>query len=103
MGKAISNIREGKEMETDFRILVHLNGDNLHLKLSGNFDSFAVHKLLESIKEYEHHVHKIFIHTNCLGKVDATVKRLLSENLRYFKSRSSRFVFTGEKEKGLRI
>ena len=57
-------------MVSDFKILVHRNSDNLHLKLFGNFDVFAAHDVVNAIKTYETGAYSIFIHTSNLERID---------------------------------
>ena len=38
-------------MASNFRILKHQNGDNLHLKLAGNFDGTSAWEVFNTLKK----------------------------------------------------
>jgi hypothetical protein len=57
-------------MATNFRIIVHQNSDNLHLRLDGDFDEGAAYELLDMIQERCPFASRAFIHTNGLGHID---------------------------------
>lgn len=64
-------------MEGHLNISSHRNGENLHLKLCGDFNTAGAEKLFSKIKEFfDFHAekkrntrnlcsHRIFIHTDC--------------------------------------
>jgi len=39
-------------MASNFRIFLQQNSDNLHVKLSGDFDGSSAHQLINMIKNY---------------------------------------------------
>jgi anti-anti-sigma regulatory factor len=57
-------------MATNFRITVHQNSDNLHLRLDGDFDGSSAHLLLNTIEKRCRFASKAFIHTNGLRQID---------------------------------
>lgn len=58
-------------MASNFKILVHRNGDSLHLKLMGDFDGTSAHEVINTLNRNAHGVHKVYIHTACLGEVSS--------------------------------
>lgn len=50
-------------MAARFRISIHRNSENLHLKLMGDFDGTSAHELLNVLKRYSTRTARIFIHT----------------------------------------
>jgi hypothetical protein len=57
-------------MADNFRISVHRNSENVHLKLMGDLDRGSAYLLLNMIKRNCQQAQKVFIHTNCLGHID---------------------------------
>jgi len=57
-------------MASNFRIFSHRNSDNLHLKLKGDFDGSSAHQLINTPKEQNGNVSKIFIHTYNLSSMN---------------------------------
>ena len=57
-------------MAVKFRILVHQNDDNLHLRLEGDFDSSAAEELLSALEKLCRFASRAFIHTNGLRHID---------------------------------
>ena len=54
-------------MASNFRIFLHQNSDNLHLKLSGDFDGSSAHQLINTLKNHYGNARNIYIHTNSLS------------------------------------
>ena len=84
-------------MASDFKILIHRNSDNLHLKLAGYFDAAAAQTLINTIKKYGIGAYSIFIHTSDLEQVDHSGSdsfrtTLYSLNSHFFGS----LIFTGK-------
>jgi len=80
----------------NFKILIHRNDNNLHMKLIGDFDGTSAYELLSYIGKSCPRFATVFIHTDCL-------KRLAPFGLGVFKSKLSdldtkhiRLIFTGE-------
>ena len=87
-------------MSQSFKILVHLNSDNLHLKLTGDFDGTAAHELLDAIAGYGSSVNKIFIHTSGLESIHSEGRRIFDSGLQDLDRR--RMVFTGPPDSSMR-
>jgi len=84
-------------MASNFKILIHRNDENLHVKLLGDLDGSSAWELIDGLKKQCHGINRIFIHTNSLEQVHPfgreVCKRYLSPSL----GKSIRIVFTGEK------
>ena len=83
-------------MASNFRILVHRNSDNLHLKLMGDFDGSSAWELLNMLKRTANSVYKVIIHTSCLKSIYPFGTDTFRENLRHLKGYPARILFTGE-------
>ncbi len=83
-------------MALDFRISMHRNSDNLHLKLLGDFDGSSACQLLDVLRKYSHGSHKIIIHTSCLTDICAFGRETFRCNLSGLKGGCSRILFTGD-------
>jgi len=82
-------------MASNFRILFHRNSDNLHLKLMGNFDGSSAHQLINTLKEQNRNVSKIFIHTCNLSSIDPFGLEVFQKSSS-INQLSNRLTFTGE-------
>jgi hypothetical protein len=83
-------------MAQNFDISMHRNSDNLHLKLSGDFDGSSACQLLDVLRQYSHSSHKIIIHTSCLGDICLFGRETFRCRLRGLKGGCSRILFTGD-------
>jgi anti-anti-sigma regulatory factor len=84
-------------MATNFKISVHRNGENLHLKLRGDFDGTSAHELLSALNKYTNHsTVRVFIHTSCLSMIYPFGLDVFHGNLSSIKGKSLDLVFTGE-------
>ena len=83
-------------MSFDFKIDMHRNSDNLHLRLSGDFDSSSAEEVIHTLKRHCHRVSKIFIHTSCLRRVLAPETRSFFEHVVFLKKRKIDTVLTGD-------
>jgi hypothetical protein len=83
-------------MATNFRVRVHRNSENLHLKLVGDFDGISAHHLLDILKRYSHRTSKAFIHTSCLVNIHPFGLSVFHNHLDILKGKSIELVFTGE-------
>jgi len=84
------------KMAANFRIYVHRNSENLHLKLMGDFDGSSAWELLNVLKKSAG-VYRIIIHTNSLRQVYPFGRDTFQENLRQLKRDAVPILFTGEK------
>lgn len=53
-------------MATNFRIKVHQNSENLHVRLDGDFDGSSAYELLDILKKRCPFTSRAFIHTNSI-------------------------------------
>ena len=83
-------------MATNFRIFVHRNSENMHLKLIGDFDGTSAHKLLSVLGRYCNRTSKVFIHTSCLRDINPFGRDVFHDNLDVLNGQSITLVFTGE-------
>ena len=83
-------------MPADFRILTHLNGSYLHLKLEGNFNGVSARELIGLLRKYSRKVSTVIIHTDSLRRDARFGQKELKDNLLLLKQEPVRFVFTGE-------
>lgn len=56
-------------MATNFRITLHQNSENLHLRLNGDFDGNSVYELLNILEKRCRFASRAFIHTNGLRHI----------------------------------
>lgn len=83
-------------MPSNFRIFAHKNSDNLHLKLTGDFDGSSALQLINHLKERGRGVSRVFIHTNCLKDIHPFGQQVFQRNLSTLDRQSISYVFTGE-------
>jgi len=83
-------------MATNFRIFIHSNGENLHLKLIGDFDGISAHELLSILKRYCNRTSKFFIHTSRLRDIHPFGLNVFHDNLGVLNGQSLTLIFTGE-------
>ena len=83
-------------MATHFRIFIHRNSENLHLKLIGDFDGTSAHELLNVLKSYSTRTARIFIHTSGLRNIHPFGLNVFHGNLNLLQGQSITLVFTGE-------
>ena len=83
-------------MTTNFTVSFHRNGENVHLKLIGDFDGSSAYDLLEALKKYGHGISRVFIHTSSLRNIHPFGLRVFHDNLKLLRDRSLELVFTGD-------
>ena len=83
-------------MGGDFKILTHINGNCLHLKLVGDFDGTSAHQLLNVLKKNWNSVYRVFIHTGSLKDIHPFGRHTFQQNLSDLKGHHSRILFTGD-------
>ena len=88
-------------MAANFKISVHWNSDNLHLKLMGDFDGSSAHELINTLKRNSRGAVRVFIHTNCLKQIHPFGKSVFFNNLNTLNIHPAQFVFTGENKSKL--
>jgi hypothetical protein len=84
-------------MASNFRIFTHRNSDNMHLKLSGDFDGSSAFQLLNLLKKCANNgTYKIFIHTGSLNNIHPFGRDTFRKNLCDLNGRATQLLFTGE-------
>jgi ABC-type transporter Mla MlaB component len=90
-------------MAANFRIIVHQNSDNLHLRLDGDFDESSARVLLDMIRKRCPFASRAFIHTNGLGRIDSFGSSVFRTRLGELKHcKYMRLRFTGDNAEALR-
>jgi anti-anti-sigma regulatory factor len=84
-------------MASNFRILTHQNSDNLHLKLTGDFDGTSAWELLNILKKNCGRASKIFVHCSCLKEIDPFGRDVFHNNIHSIIGEAIFLLFTGEK------
>jgi hypothetical protein len=88
-------------MAADFKIFTHLNSENLHLKLIGDFDESSAWAVLNTLKRYGEFAKKIFIHTSALHHIEPAAREIFKSNFLEFKARRKTVISTGDHDIGL--
>jgi len=83
-------------MAANFRISIHRNCENLHLKLFGDFDGSSAHQLINALKRHWAGASRIFIHTGCLKNIEPFGRDIFRNSPDLRKARHLKLVFTGE-------
>jgi len=83
-------------MASNFKIAVHRNSDNLHIKLMGDFDGSSACELMNTLKENCKNINRIFIHTNSLDHIHPFGQSVFRNNLSMLKEKTIRISFTGD-------
>ncbi len=86
-------------MASKFKIFMHQNSDNLHLKLSGDFNDISVCELIEVLKRNCSNVNKAIIHTGSLDNVRLSMlgRDIFYKNLDDLDSGVMDVTFTGDR------
>ena len=82
-------------MAANFKIYIHRNSENVHLKLFGDFDGSSAHELLNTLKNNCSHASKIFVHTGCLNQIHPFGRDVFHSNFKTLNGRSHAVLFTG--------
>ena len=83
-------------MAKNRKIFVHRNSENIHMKLSGDFDGSLASELLNLLKENCNAASRIFIHTGCLRTVHSFGQAVFHKNLNFINNESTSLLFTGK-------
>ncbi len=83
-------------MASNFKMLIHRNSENLHIKLLGDFDGSSAHQLINALKKHGAGAFSVFVHTSNLKQVypfgrDIFQSNLHSLNYKFF----GNLIFTG--------
>ena len=82
-------------MAPKFRIFLHQNSDNLHLKLIGDFDGSSACQLIGELKNHNENARNIYVHTSSLSSVHPFGLDVFKKN--YTSDRwPHALIFTGE-------
>lgn len=84
-------------MATSFKIVMHENSDNLHLRLAGDFDGSSASQLLEVLKDRAPAVQRVFIHTSGLGEIHPFGQGVFEKRTSELREEMQKITFTGEK------
>jgi hypothetical protein len=80
-----------------FRIVIQENSENLHLRLTGDFDGSSACELLEVLKKKAYAAQKVFIHTNELGEVHPFGQNTFEKRVSELRGDLRKIHFTGDK------
>jgi hypothetical protein len=83
-------------MAKNRKIFVHRNSENIHMKLSGDFDGSLASELLNLLKKNCNASSKIFIHTGCLKTVHSFGREVFHKNCNAINGQSAQLLFTGK-------
>ena len=83
-------------MALNFRIAVHKDDENLHLKLMGDFDGSSAWEVINSLQANRLGISRIFIHTASLKKIHPFGVGILHSHLLDPIGKSVSVVYTGE-------
>jgi hypothetical protein len=86
-------------MASNFKISVHRNSENQHLKLSGDFDGSSAWQLLNMLKKISNNYRRVIVHTNSLTNIYAFGLNTFHQNFRNLNVNQIRLLFTGEHAK----
>jgi len=84
-------------MAANFKIFIYKNSENLHLKLTGDFDGSSAHEALNVLASNCIGASKVFIHTNCLKRIHPFGWEIFHKKLEALNNRSFSVLFTGER------
>ena len=84
-------------MATNFRICLHRNSENLHLKLIGDFDGSSACELIKTLEFNCRGASKVFIHTGRLNRIYPFGRQVFCNNLDIMHRQRLSLVFTGVK------
>jgi len=78
-----------------FQIISYKNKDSLYLKLSGDFDKYSAHDLINTLKKYDTGFGDIFIDTNNLKTVHPFGRDVFQKNLSSIKKQLNNIIIVG--------
>ncbi|MEW5910860.1 MAG: hypothetical protein AB1659_13740 [Thermodesulfobacteriota bacterium] len=83
-------------MAEKFQILVHRNGESVHLKLRGDFDDRAASKVTDVLSQYCQIISRIFIHTETIDRLLDYDHEKFKRKIQTINSRSIPILLTGK-------
>ncbi len=95
--------RKGVPMASNFKLFLHETGDNIHMKMCGDFDGTSAHELITAIQKHAHKSNQVFIHTEDLGNIYSFGRDVFQNNLGVLKKQSNKIVFVGKHQDSLNL
>jgi hypothetical protein len=83
-------------MASNFRISIHRNSENLHLKLIGDFDGSSAFEVINVLKKNWNGTYRVFIHTESLKDIYPFGRHTFQQNLSDLIGNHSRILFAGD-------
>jgi hypothetical protein len=83
-------------MAANFRISVHRNSENLHIKLAGDFDDSCAQALLSALRGNGGRASRVFIHTGSLKQIHPGGREVFRSSMDQLRDQVTPMVFTGE-------
>ena len=84
-------------MAPNFKISMHRYSNNLHVKLSGDFDGSSAWELFNILEKNAQRVARIIIHCNHLREVEPFGKAVFENRVRSLRRNHAPLLFTGKK------
>ena len=82
-------------MASNFKISANKIGDDLHLKVTGEFDGSSAMKLMNMLKKCGKRYHSIIIHTSGLTSMNMFGQEVFRSNFSELNEIRHRLTFTG--------
>ena len=82
-------------MASIFQIISYKNKDSLYLRLSGDFDEYSTHDLINTLKKYDTSFWDITIDTNNLKSVHPFGRDVFQKNLNGINRQLENLIFVG--------
>ncbi|MBN1625339.1 MAG: hypothetical protein JW944_02345 [Deltaproteobacteria bacterium] len=57
-------------MKNEFHVLIHRNDENVHFKLTGDFDEKAASEFMNALDLYAWNASRVFVHTDALNAIN---------------------------------
>jgi len=83
-------------MAKDFKIFVQMKGEDVHLKLRGDFDGTSAHELLNVLRRSCAPCSKVYLHTGPLKTLHRFRLQVFHSNFDLLKCKSLDLVFISE-------
>ena len=83
-------------MAQDFEISVQMEGEDVHLKLKGDFDGISAHELLDALATSCAPCSQVYIHSGSLKTLDQFGLQVFHSHFDHLKGTSLDLAFTGE-------
>jgi hypothetical protein len=83
-------------MAVNFKISVYISDENIHLRLSGDFDESSAYELINTLDRHCRRNSRVFIHTNCLEQIDPFGRDTLQSHLVGLNGECLPPIFTGD-------